>query len=125
MLPVLEEEEGRQQVGIEHELKPVIKAFDYPGAFALAIWISSLLSVIDLQNQLLWGHPLVLSIIVAGLMSLVAFLALETWPGDRELLIPLSLLRTQVGTFCAGAVSPCLPGVIQSMLRIISGQTGN
>ena len=65
--------------------------------------------MIDLQNQLSWGDPLVLCLIAAGTMALGAFLALEMWPGDRELLIPLKLLRTQVGAFCAGAVSFLFP----------------
>jgi len=103
VLPMLEAEEHQQEC--EQELKPAKKSFDYPGAITLAIWISALLSVIDLQDQLGWQHPLVLGIVIVGGCSLVAFLILETWSGGRELLIPLKLLKTQVGAFCAGAVS--------------------
>ena len=107
-LPILQEEDGRQLEESETELKPDVLAFDYPGATTLAIWISSLLIVIDLQNQLSWGHPLVLGITIVGALAILVFLALETYPGNRELLIPLRLLRTEVGAFCAGQVSRVL-----------------
>lgn len=35
----------------------------------------------------------------------MAFLILETYPGNRELLMPLQLMRTEIGAFCAGQVS--------------------
>ncbi|PMD58769.1 uncharacterized protein K444DRAFT_630453 [Hyaloscypha bicolor E] len=101
-LPVLKEEDERQHEESATDLQPDLLTFDYPGAITLAIWISSLLAVIDLQNQLSWGHPLVLSITIVGVLAILAFLALETYPGNRELLIPLRLLKTEVGAFCAG-----------------------
>lgn len=106
--PILEEEDEWQLEESETELKPDTLAFDYPGAITLAIWISSLLIVIDLQNQLSWGHPLVLGITIIGVLSILAFLVLETYQGNRELLIPLRLLKTEVGAFCAGQVSRVL-----------------
>jgi len=104
-LPVLKEQEERQHEESATDLQPDLLTFDYPGAITLAIWISSLLAVIDLQNQLSWGHPLVLSITIVGVLAILAFLALETYPGNRELLIPLRLLKTEVGAFCAGQAS--------------------
>lgn len=88
----------------ETELKAHTLAFDYPGAISLAIGITSLLTVIDLQNQLAWGHPLVVGMTITGSLSLLVFLALESYPGKRELLIPLQLLRTEIGAFCAAQV---------------------
>lgn len=104
-LPVLKKQDERQHEESATDLQPDLLTFDYPGAITLAIWISSLLAVIDLQNQLSWGHPLVLSITIVGVLAILAFLALETYPGNRELLIPLRLLKTEVGAFCAGQVS--------------------
>ncbi|OBT44202.1 hypothetical protein VE00_04811 [Pseudogymnoascus sp. WSF 3629] len=77
-------------------------AFDFPGAITLAIAISSLLAVIDLQGSMSWSDPLVQSLIVIGAISTLAFLAFETFPGNRELLMPLKLLKTEIGAFCAG-----------------------
>ena len=104
-------EEGGTRDYDEHgtDVKTHVLTFDYSGAITLAVWISSFLAVIDLQNQLSWGHPLVWSIATVGLLALVAFLALETYPGNRELLVPLHLLKTEVGVFCAGQVSLVLP----------------
>jgi hypothetical protein len=79
-------------------------AFDFPGAITLAIAISSLLAVIDLQGSMSWSDPLVQSLIVIGAISTLAFLAFETFPGNRELLMPLKLLKTEIGAFCAGQV---------------------
>jgi hypothetical protein len=107
-LPVVEEEGERQDDEYETDLKADVLTFDYPGAITLAISISSLLAVINLQNQLSWGHPLVLRIAIVGVLAILTFLALETYPGNRELLIPLRLLKTEVGAFCAGQVSRVL-----------------
>ncbi|KAG9241502.1 major facilitator superfamily domain-containing protein, partial [Calycina marina] len=95
----------RQLEEATRELKPSILSFDFTGAITLAIWISSFLAVIDLQNQLSWGHPLVLGIAAVGSLSFVAFAALESYPGNRELLIPLRLLKTEIGAFCLAQVS--------------------
>jgi len=103
--PILKEEEEWQRDESENEPKPPKLWFDFPGAIALAIWISSLLAVIDLQNQHSWGHPLVLSLTILGVLSFLLFLALETFPGNRELLIPLRLLKTEIGAFCVAQVS--------------------
>jgi hypothetical protein len=103
-----EEEEEQQDDEYEMDLKVDVLTFDYPGAITLAICISSFLAVIDLQSRLSWGHPLVLSIATVGVITLVLFLALETFPGNRELLVPLHLLKTEVGAFCAGQVSRVL-----------------
>lgn len=89
-------------------------SFDYPGAVTLAIWITSFLVVIDLQVQFSWTHPLLLSLIIIGIISFLVFLVLETYSGGRELLIPLSLLKTEVGAFCVGQVSDT---ILQSFLR--------
>lgn len=97
MCPKLEQEEERQPE------EPLL-AFDFPGAITLAIAISSLLAVIDLQGSLSWEHPLIQSLIIAGILSTLAFLAFETFPGNRELLMPLKLLKTEIGAFCAGQV---------------------
>ena len=105
IVPVVEEEGEWQYDEHETDLKVDVLTFDYPGAITLAISISSFLAVIDLQNQLSWGHPLVLTIMIVGVLAILTFLALETYPGNRELLIPLQLLKTEVGAFCAGQVS--------------------
>ena len=98
------EVEVRQSEETENEHNSHILSFDYPGAISLGIAITSILTVIDLQNQLTWGHPLVLGIAITGVMSVLAFVALETYPGDRELLVPLQLLGTEIGAFCAAQV---------------------
>ncbi|KAH8780515.1 major facilitator superfamily domain-containing protein [Hyaloscypha finlandica] len=115
-LPVLKEQEERQHEESATDLQPDLLTFDYPGAITLAIWISSLLAVIDLQNQLSWGHPLVLSITIVGVLAILAFLALETYPGNRELLIPLRLLKTERDSYqllivgsCHGFISQIAP----------------
>lgn len=92
------------------ERQKAVLAFDYPGAITLAIWITSFLVIIDLQKHLAWRHPLILSLIIVGTTSFIIFMILETYPGHRELLIPLSLLKTEVGAFCAGQVSSVLFG---------------
>ncbi|PBP19900.1 hypothetical protein BUE80_DR009275 [Diplocarpon rosae] len=84
------------------ESKPNFPTFDYPGAITLAIGLTSFLTVVDLQNQLGWTHPVILVATIVGTISLFAFLLFETYPGDRQLLIPLQLLRTGVGAFCVG-----------------------
>jgi hypothetical protein len=106
-LPKLEgvEEVERRLGESENELKPTALGFDFPGAITLAIGISSLLTVMDLRNQLPWGHSLVLSISIVGVLAIVSFITLETYPGNREPLMPLPLLKTEVGAFCAGQVS--------------------
>lgn len=104
MLPNLELDEEQQREYSENERTPSVLAFDFPGAITLAIAISSLLAAIDLQNQLSWGNPLVLSLIIVGIIFTLAFLAFETFPGNRELLMPLRLLKTEIGAFCAGQV---------------------
>ncbi|RDL36129.1 Uncharacterized protein BP5553_06741 [Venustampulla echinocandica] len=101
-LPKLEREEEQQRDDSRNEPAPALLAFDFPGAITLAIAISSLLAAIDLQNPLAWGHPLVLSLLIVGILSTLAFLAFETFPGNRELLMPLRLLKTEIGAFCAG-----------------------
>lgn len=95
MCPKLEQQEDPQRE------EPVL-AFDFPGAITLAIAISSLLVVIDLKGSLSWAHPLVQSIVAVGILSTLAFLVFETFPGNRELLMPLKLLKTEIGAFCAG-----------------------
>ena len=104
LLPTLKLEDERHGEESESELKPKILAFDYQGAVTLAIGMVSLLTVIDLQNQLSWGHPLVSGIAFVGTLSILGFLALETYPGNRESLIPLHLFKTEVGAFCAEQV---------------------
>jgi hypothetical protein len=103
--PEGEDQVERRLEESENELKPVVLAFDFPGGITLAIGISSLLTVMDLRNQLPWGHPLVLSISIVGVLAIVSFITLETYPGNREPLMPLPLLKTEVGAFCAGQVS--------------------
>ncbi|KAL2067238.1 hypothetical protein VTL71DRAFT_1662 [Oculimacula yallundae] len=93
------EHEGQDGEGEDHQ-KEGLRTFDFPGAIALAIWVTSFLAVIDLQSQLSWGHPLLLGILIISVLAFVAFLAAETYPGNRELLIPLRLLKTEVGAFC-------------------------
>lgn len=97
MCPKTEQEEERQRE------EPVL-AFDFAGAITLAIAISSFLAVIDLQGSLSWEHPLIHSLVVVGILSTIAFLTFETFPGNRELLMPLKLLKTEIGAFCAGQV---------------------
>lgn len=87
-------------------MKALNMSFDYPGAMTLAIGLASFLAVIDLQDQLSWGHPVIIGTSAIGAASALAFFAFETCPGNRELLIPLRLLKTGVGAFCAGQVSP-------------------
>lgn len=89
----------------QDERRKRLLSFDYPGAVTLAIWITSFLVIIDLQVQLSWTHPLLLSLSIIGIVSFFIFLLLESYPGSRELLIPLSLLKTEVGAFCVGQVS--------------------
>lgn len=98
----------------QEERQKRLLRFDYPGAVTLAIWITSFLVIIDLQVQLSWTSPLLLSLIIIGITSFLIFLVLETYSGGRELLIPLSLLKTDVGAFCAGQVSDTS---LQSLLR--------
>lgn len=104
-------------------------SFDYPGAITLAIWVTSFLIIIDVQAELSWTDPLFLSLIIIGVISFLIFLVLETYSGGRELLIPLSLVKTEVGAFCVGQVSATilqpfprckkLPrDIIAAMLRI-------
>lgn len=93
---VEQEEEGQRE-------EPVL-AFDFAGAITMAIAISSLLAIIDLQGSLTWEHPLIRSLVVVGILSTLAFLAFETFPGNRELLMPLKLLKTEIGAFCLGQV---------------------
>ena len=87
----------------EHQKR--LLSFDYPGAVTLAIWVTSFLVVIDVQAGLSWTDPLLLSLIIIGIISFLVFLVLETYSGGRELLIPLSLVKTEVGAFCLGQVS--------------------
>ncbi|KAK6585697.1 hypothetical protein PZA11_002424 [Diplocarpon coronariae] len=105
-LPLLDQEDEQH---IIDGPKPDFPEFDYPGAITLAIGLTSFLAVIDLQNQLSWTHPVILSTTILGTLSLLAFLLFETYPGNRQLLIPLRLLRTGVGAFCVGQVSPIGP----------------
>lgn len=98
----------------QDERRKRLPSFDYLGAITLAIWITSFLVIIDLQVQLSWTDPLLLSLIIIGIISFVVFLILETYPGGRELLIPLSLFKTEVGAFCVGQVSDTS---LQSFLR--------
>lgn len=79
-------------------------AFDFPGAVTLAIATASLLAAVDLNNSHSWEHPIVFGLLMTGLMSALAFICFEAFPGNRELLMPLRLLRTEIGAFCAGQV---------------------
>jgi hypothetical protein len=108
-LPILEGADQRQLEEPGDELKQKTLTFDFSGAITLAIGISSLLTVIDLQNQLSWGHPLILGLTIVGIIFISTFLVLEAFPGNRELLMPLQLLKTEIGAFCAGQVR----GVLQ------------
>ena len=47
-----------------------------------------------------WRHRLVLGLTIVGIISTLAFLALETFPGNRKLLMPVQLLRTGIGASC-------------------------
>jgi hypothetical protein len=107
LLIAKETAEGRLEEA-ETDLNPEVLAFDFPGVISLAIWISSLLTVIDLRNQLSWEQPLVLAGIIVGSLSFLTFLTVETYPGNRQLLIPLRLLKTEIGAFCATQVSRAL-----------------
>ncbi|KAG0644988.1 Vacuolar basic amino acid transporter 1 [Hyphodiscus hymeniophilus] len=104
-LLALDDEDERTLEEPEDDFQPEVLAFDWPGSISLAIWMSSLLTVIDLQNQLTWAHPLVQSITIVGALFSLGFLALEAYPGHREPLIPLRLLKTDVGAFCVGQAS--------------------
>jgi hypothetical protein len=97
-------------------------SFDYPGAVTLVIWVTSFLVVIDLQAELSWANPLLLSLIIIGIISFVVFLVLETYSGGRELLIPLSLVKTEVGAFCLGQVSSTIlqPFLMCQGVRVMS-----
>jgi hypothetical protein len=101
VMPEVEQEEERQHEDSGNEPGSAPLAFDLPGAITLAIAITSLLAVIDLQNLLYWQHPLVVGLIVVGTLSILAFLAFESFPGNRELLMPMELLKTEIGAFCA------------------------
>lgn len=103
-MPELEREEEQQRQDSENEDTLSALAFDFPGVVTLVIATASLLAAIDLQNQLSWGHPVVFGLIIVGILSAVAFVVFETFPGNRELLMPLKLLRTEIGAFCAGQV---------------------
>jgi hypothetical protein len=103
-LPLLEGADQRQLEEPGNEPKQNHLTFDFSGAITLAIGISSLLTVIDLQNQLSWGHPLILSLTIVGTVFISTFLVLEAFPGNRELLMPLRLLKTEIGAFCVGQV---------------------
>ena len=113
----------------QDERQKRLLSFDYPGAVTLAIWVTSFLVVIDLQAELSWTNPLLLSLIIIGIISFVVFLVLETYSGGRELLIPLSLVKTEVGALCLGQVSSTIlqpflkckkipRNIIAAMLRI-------
>jgi hypothetical protein len=78
--------------------------FDFPGAITLAIAISSLLVVIDLKDRLAWADPLIQTVAIIGILSVLGFFAMESYPGGRNPLIPLWLLKTEVGAFCAAQV---------------------
>jgi hypothetical protein len=95
-----EEEDGL----FELTKKPIVLSFDFPGAVVLAIATSLLLSVIDLQEKYSWSEPLVQALFVGAALSIATFLYLETWPGNRQLLIPTRLLKTEIGAFCAGQI---------------------
>lgn len=103
-MPEQKREEEQQRQESENEDTPADLAFDFPGAVTLAIATASLLAAVDLQNSLSWGHPVVFGLIIIGILSAIAFLGFETFPGNRELLMPLKLLRTEIGAFCAGQV---------------------
>lgn len=98
------EEQQQQEDDSENENTPAALAFDFPGAITLAVAISSLLAAIDLQNLLSWADPVVFGLVIVGIFFTLAFLVVETFPGNRELLMPLSLLKTEIGAFCAGQV---------------------
>ncbi|CAG8976828.1 hypothetical protein HYALB_00009092 [Hymenoscyphus albidus] len=119
-------ETTRQPQGTENESNTDGLAFDFPGAISFAFWMSSLLVVIDLQHHLSWGHPLVLSITIVGSISFLSFILFETFPGKRELLIPLRLLKTEIGAFCASngkAGARTIPySVGNAMGNLIAGQ---
>lgn len=103
----------------ENEDRSTHLAFDIPGAVTLVIATSSLLAAVDLQASLPWRHPIVFGLIIVGILSTVAFLAIETFPGNRELLMPLTLLRTEIGAFCAGQVLGILC-TLRTPLRILN-----
>lgn len=98
----VQEDEQLQQFGNKNT--PANLVFDIPGAVTLAIATSSLLAAVDLQASRSWRHPVVFGLIIVGILSTVAFLAFETFPGNRELLMPLKLLKAEIGAFCAGQV---------------------
>jgi hypothetical protein len=88
-LPVEKEEDEGQHEESAAELKSDVLNFDYPGAITFTIWNILASCSLDLQDQLSRGHPLVLSRTIVRLLAILAFLALETYPSNRELLIPL------------------------------------
>ncbi|KAH8646947.1 major facilitator superfamily domain-containing protein [Tricladium varicosporioides] len=92
------------QEGSQNEVEPKTLNFDFPGAITLTLTISSLLIFIDTTNGLTWTHPLVLTTAIVGTLSLVGFLLLEKYPENRDPLIPLWLLKTEVGAFCVAAM---------------------
>jgi MFS family permease len=97
-----ERDEEQRRQDYESESTPAVLSFDWPGAVTLAIATASLLAAIDLQNSLSWKRTAVFGLLIVGLLSTIAFLLFETFPGNRELLMPLKLLKTEIGAFCAG-----------------------
>lgn len=103
LLPTPEECQNEQRQELEDENTQQL-AFDFPGAVTLAIGTASLLAAFDLHNSHSCEDTIVYALLLVGALSAIAFLLFETFPGNRELLMPLRLLRTEIGAFCAGQV---------------------
>ncbi len=92
---------NRDFVITESVTKSSLLNFDFPGALSLAIAVTSFLVIFDLKTSLAWSHVLVRASLITGLLSILVFFVVETHTGKRKPLIPLWLLRTEVGAFCA------------------------
>ncbi|CEJ91340.1 hypothetical protein VHEMI07058 [[Torrubiella] hemipterigena] len=101
LLPKPQERENERRQELEEENTQHL-AFDFPGAVTLAIATASLLAAFDLHNSHSCEDAIVYALLLVGALSAIAFLLFETFPGNRELLMPLRLLRTEIGAFCAG-----------------------
>lgn len=75
--------------------------FDWRGAITFAASITLLFMMSDFgKKEVPWSHPIAISVTVAGIVSILAFLLTEGFWAKKPL-IPLRLLRTNgTGAFC-------------------------
>ncbi|KAF4637899.1 hypothetical protein G7Y89_g191 [Cudoniella acicularis] len=89
--------------GIENQEKPGMFSFDFGGLLSITGVIASILAAIELKKTSAWGDSAVLVAVAAGALSTIMFLTFESLIAKKPL-IPLWLLKTEVGLFCIGQI---------------------